>query len=79
MSGSPFTEPSEHSYSLSVVNKLLCFQQSRESWRVMSMSRMALMAPKRAQQERNALCALFTYYAPFYRVAAVASSSARLR
>ena len=32
------------------------------------MARMALMAPKRAQEERNALSALFTWYAP-YRVA----------
>ena len=29
------------------------------------MARMALMAPKRAQEERNALCGLFTWYAPF--------------
>ena len=29
------------------------------------MARMALMAPKRAQEERNAMCALFTSFAPF--------------
>ena len=38
------------------------------------MARTALMAPKRAQEERNAICALFTLYAPFQRVAAVRCS-----
>jgi hypothetical protein len=35
------------------------------------MARMALMAPKRPQEERNALCPLFTWYASVHSVAAV--------
>jgi hypothetical protein len=49
---------------ISLHNKLLCFQQSREFRRVARMAHMALLAPKRAQEERNALSALFTWYAP---------------
>ncbi len=33
------------------------------------MSRVALMAPKRAQEQRNAAHALFTWYAPFQGLA----------